>query len=109
MKVCNYLDIEPIPEMPGVMKRDVITAGDGAPNFCMRVFEVEPGSSTPHHSHQWEHEVFILSGRGVAVGEQGETQIAKDTVVFIPPDEKHCFINKGNEPLRFICVIPLVT
>ena len=109
MKVCNYLDVELIQELPGVIKREVITADDGAPNFCMRVFEVEPGSSTPHHSHQWEHEVFILSGRGVAVGEQGETQIAKDTVVFIPPDEKHCFINKGNEPLRFICVIPLVT
>jgi len=109
VKVCNYLDVELIQELPGVIKREVITADDGAPNFCMRVFEVEPGSSTPHHSHQWEHEVFILSGRGVAVGEQGETQIAKDTVVFIPPDEKHCFINKGNEPLRFICVIPLVT
>ena len=109
MKVCNYLDIRPIQELPGVIKREVITADDGAPNFCMRVFEVEPGSSTPHHSHQWEHEVFILSGRGVAVGEQGETQITKDSVVFVPPEEHHCFINNGSEILRFICVIPIIT
>ncbi len=109
MKVSNYLDTKPIQELPGVVKREVITADDGAPHFCMRVFEVEPGSSTPSHSHPWEHEVFVLSGRGVAVGEQGETQIAKDSVIFIPTNEHHCLVNNSNEPLRFICVIPLVT
>ena len=74
----------------------------------MRVFDVEPGSSTPSHEHPWEHEVYILAGKGLAVGEQGETQIAKDSVVFIPPNEHHCFINNSNEILRFICVIPIV-
>ena len=106
MKVCNYLDVELIQELPGVIKREVITADDGAPNFCMRVFEVEPGSSTPSHSHPWEHEVFVLSGRGMVTGEQKETLIARDSIVFVPPDEKHCFVNNGNEPLRFICLIP---
>jgi len=109
MKVSNYLDIKPVQELPGVVKREVITADDGAPNFCMRVFEVEPGSSTPSHSHPWEHEVFVLSGRGVVGSEKGETQIGKDRIVFIPPDEHHCFVNRGDEVLRFICVIPLVT
>ena len=109
MKVSNYLDSEPIQERPGVVKREVITAADGAPNFCMRVFEVEPGSSTPLHSHQWEHEVFVLSGQGAVQSQQGEIPIAKESVVFIPSNEQHCLINKGNEPLRFICVIPLVT
>jgi len=108
MKVSKYLDAEPITELPGVIKREVITAADGAPNFCMRVFELEPDSSTPSHSHRWEHEVFVLSGQGVAVSEKGETQIAKDSVIFVAPDERHCFINNGSEPLRFICVIPLV-
>ena len=106
MKVCNYLEAKPVQELPGVVKREVITADDGAPNFCMRVFELEPGSSTPSHSHPWEHEVFVLSGRGMVTGEQKETLIARDSVVFVPPDEKHCFVNNGNEPLRFICLIP---
>ena len=110
MKVSNYLDTKPTQELPGVVKREVITADDGAPNFCMRVFEVEPGSSTPSHSHGWEHEAFVLSGRGVVVsGEGKETQIAKDSIIFIAPDEHHCIVNNGNEPLRFICLIPLVT
>ncbi len=108
MKVSSYLDTKPIQELPGIVKREVINADDGAPNFCMRVFELEPGSSTPSHEHPWEHEVFILSGRGLAVGEQGETQIAKDSVVFVPPNEHHCFVNNSSEVLRFICVIPIV-
>jgi len=109
MKVSSYLDTKPIQELPGVVKREVINADDGAPHFCMRVFDVEPGSSTPSHSHAWEHEVFVLSGRGVAVSEQGETQIAKDSVIFIAPNEQHCLVNNSSEPLRFICVIPLLT
>jgi len=47
MKVSNYVDTQPTEEAPGVFKREVITDKDGAPNFCMRVFEAEPGSSTP--------------------------------------------------------------
>ncbi len=107
MKVSKYLDTKPIQELPGVVKREVITANDGAPHFCMRVLDVEPGGSTPSHSHWWEHEVFVLSGQGVVVSGDKETQIAKDSVVFVPPNEHHCFVNKGNETLRFICVIPL--
>ena len=108
MKVSKYLDTKPTLELPGVLKREVINADDGAPNFCMRVFEVEPGSSTPSHSHNWEHEIYILAGQGVAVSEKGETPISADSVVFIPANEHHCLRNNGSETLRLICVIPLV-
>lgn len=106
MKVINYLDAKPTQELPGVTKREVITAEDGAPNFCMRIFELEPGSSSHSHSHSFEHEVFVLAGRGVVQSEKRETPIAKDSVIFVPPNEHHCFVNNGNEPLRFICLIP---
>ena len=102
MKVSDYRETEPTEEVPGAIMREVITADDGAPNFTMRVIEVKPGSTTPSHSHPWEHEVFILSGQGVVKGEQGESQIEKDSVIFVAPDEQHCFVNKGKEPLRFV-------
>ena len=108
MIVSSYLDTKPIQESPGLVKREVVCADKGAPNFCMRVFDVEPGSSTPSHEHPWEHEIYILSGRGLAVGEQGETEIAKDSVIFIPPNEHHCIVNNGSETLRLICVIPII-
>jgi quercetin dioxygenase-like cupin family protein len=108
MKVSNYLDIKPTQEVSGVLKRDVITAEDGAPRFVMRVFEIEPSNSTPSHSHSWEHEVFVFSGRGIVLSEEGATPIARDSVVFVAPDEHHCFVNNGSHTLRLICVIPLV-
>lgn len=107
MKVKNYLEVKATQELPGVLKREVITAQDGAPSFCMRVFEVEPGGVTPNHTHPWEHEVFVLAGEGAAVGEGGETPIAEGSAVFIAPDEPHCLVNKSDQPLRFICLIPL--
>jgi quercetin dioxygenase-like cupin family protein len=109
MKVSKYLDTKPIQILAGVVKREVITADDGAPHFCMRVFELEPGSSIPLHSHPWEHEIFVLSGQGTVLTEDGETQVVKENVIFVPPNEQHGFANNSNQPLRFICLIPLGT
>ena len=101
MKV-SKLEDKPIKDFHGALMREIITADDGAPNFCMRVFEVKSGTSTPSHAHPWEHEVFVLSGRAVVKGEQGESQIAKDSVVYIAPNEHHSFVSTGDEPLRFV-------
>ena len=102
MKVSHYLDIKPKEEVAGAAIREVITDADGAPNFTMRIVEVKPGTSTPHHDHPWEHEVFVLTGEGTVKGKQGEAQIKQGSIVFIPPDEPHNFVNKGSEPLCFI-------
>ena len=108
MKIANYSDVRTKEEIPGVKMRILIGADEGAPNFVMRLFEVEPGSSTPFHTHNWEHEVFILAGKGkVKNGEEKETPIADGNFVFVAPDEKHCFVNDGSDTLRFICSIPL--
>jgi quercetin dioxygenase-like cupin family protein len=107
MIVKKYQDAGPSQEMPGVVKREVINKpDDGAPNFCMRVFDLDPGAATPFHTHAWEHEVYILEGNGVAVSEQNETPVSRDSVIFVPGEEKHCFRNTGDKNLRFICVIP---
>ena len=107
MKMHDYREIEPIEDAPGVLRRVVVGADQGAPNFVMRVFEVEPGSSTPFHSHWWEHEVFVLSGKGVAKGKENERPLAEGTAVFVEPDEQHCFTNTGKDVMRIICVVPL--
>ena len=108
MKAFNYVDVEPTEERPGVLRRVVIGAKDGAPNSIMRVFDVAPGSSSPGHSHRWEHEVYILSGKGVVKGSTGESELEEGVVVFVEPDEPHRFVNTGDDTLRFVCVIPLI-
>jgi len=109
MIVKNYRQVvpEPAQEAPGVTVRWVISDKDGAPNFAMRVFEVQPGAASPFHTHPQEHEVFILDGKGHVRGKEGETRFQEGDVVFVAPDDKHQFINDGDATLRFICVIPL--
>lgn len=107
MIVRNYKDVTPIDYMEKVKKRVVVGPKEGAPNFVMRVFELAPGFPGHFHSHDWEHEALILSGEGVLMGEKGETPLKPGDVVFVVPNEKHGFKNKGQDPLCFVCIVPL--
>jgi quercetin dioxygenase-like cupin family protein len=90
----------------GVTGRVVIGRDDGAPNFCMRVFELTPGGHTPLHTHDWEHEIFFHSGRGSTFHEGKWVPVSNGKVVFIPSNEEHQIKNTGNDPLVFVCLIP---
>jgi quercetin dioxygenase-like cupin family protein len=77
-----------------------------APNFSLRRFSIEPEGCTPEHTHGWEHEVYILSGRGVLATAEGEIPLQPDTAVLVLPDELHQFRCTGAEPLEFLCLVP---
>jgi quercetin dioxygenase-like cupin family protein len=80
---------------------------EGAPNFEMRYFSLEGEITTDWHSHSWEHEVFVLGGKGKVRTEDGEFELTANNAVFIEPDRRHQFINTSkDEAFRFICVVP---
>ncbi len=95
-----------MPGAAGARMRMLIGPDDGAKTFHMRHFEVEPGGHTPQHQHDYEHEILVLEGQGVARGEQGERPLKAGHVVWVPASEKHQFHNTGPQPLQFICLIP---
>lgn len=86
--------------------RLLISDKDGANNFAMRMFTVEPGGYTPFHFHNYEHEVFVLQGQGVLKAEDGEYPFEAGDVIFVNPNEKHQFRNVGQEQMKFLCLIP---
>lgn len=90
----------------GAKMRMLVGPNEGAGNFHMRHFEVAPGGYTPHHQHDYEHEILILSGQGFARSEQGERRFQAGDVIWVAPNEKHQFVNDGKEPCTFICLIP---
>jgi len=107
VKIVHFSEVEAEEAYgPNVRVRWLISKFDGAPTFEMRYFEVDPGASTPYHSHDWEHEVFILEGRGIVKYEETEHEFGPGYAIFIPPNKRHCFINTGETPLKFICLIP---
>lgn len=91
----------------GVSMRIMVGRADGAPTFAMRHFTVEPGGYTPHHSHNYEHEVYIVEGSG-RVEQSGECRdIQAGDVVFVEPNNVHQFVNTGTTPLKFLCMVPV--
>ena len=109
MKVIHYSEIEPtiLPEpAKGVRARVLIGKADGAKNFCMRLFELPPKTSSPCHSHEWEHELFIYSGKGEVLSNEQWTPVTPGMAIFIPANELHQLKCAGDESLVFLCLIP---
>lgn len=95
-----------MPGAAGAKMRMLIGPGEGAGVFHMRHFEVEPGGYTPHHQHNYEHEILILKGAGVAQTPSGERPFKAGDVIWVAPNDMHQFRNTGSTPLEFICLIP---
>ena len=90
----------------GVTIRWLISKDDGAPNFAMRLFEVAPGGHSPLHTHDWEHEVYIVDGKGELAFEGERKPFEKGWFILVPPGREHQFVNTGSEALRFLCLVP---
>lgn len=91
----------------GVKIRWVINEKTGARNFAMRILDFEPGGYTPRHTHDWEHELYIIEGCGAAFTPDGEKPVKAGDVVFVPGGDEHQFINSSSGLLRLMCLIPL--
>lgn len=110
VQAANSVEMKAVtmPGAEGCTVRWLIGQDDGAPNFALRQFEVEPGGHTPKHSHPYEHEVFVLSGSGVVLEGNTEHSLSAGDAVFVRPDEIHQFRNTGNSPMKFLCIVPHV-
>jgi len=110
MKHVHYTDIKAetvdVEGAKDVLIRWLITKKDGAEHFTMRLFDLSPGGHTPLHQHEWEHEVFIVSGSGILRTKEDESTFKQGDVIFVPSGQWHQFVNNGKEVLQFICVIP---
>lgn len=91
----------------GVAMRLLVGRGDGAPTFAMRHFTVEPGGHTPRHSHNYEHEVFIVAGSGRVEHDGSFHDVRAGDVLFVEPNRIHQFVNTGSDPFQFLCLVPV--
>ncbi|MCW4038190.1 MAG: cupin domain-containing protein [Candidatus Bathyarchaeota archaeon] len=109
LKIVHFTDVAAEDAEEGASKLQVrwlITKEMGAENFEMRLFEMTAGGHSPYHNHPWEHEVYILEGEGLVVGEDLERPFGTGDVIFIPQNEKHQFKNTGEKTVKFLCIVP---
>jgi quercetin dioxygenase-like cupin family protein len=88
--------------------RVIFGPADKAPTFAMRVFELGGGGHTPFHTHNFEHEVMILSGTIAAVSDKGCTPLQVGDCLLIQPNEQHQFKNMSDtQTASFMCLVPI--
>jgi quercetin dioxygenase-like cupin family protein len=86
-----------------------LIAIDDQPATCTLSYSViEPGKTSSHHIHPWEHEVYILEGSGVLVCDGKEYPVKAGDGIFIPGGVDHYTLNnQSSGNIRRIEVNPI--
>ena len=110
-KVTHYTNIEAKefgPTAPGAKIRVLIDdEHDGAPFYKLRMIEIDPGGNSPDHSHPYEHENFVVEGRGQVKIDGVWHDLRPGDVVLVPADIQHQYRNAGESIFKFLCGIPV--
>ncbi len=85
----------------------LISREQGAENYAMRLFTLKPGAEIAKHQHPWEHEIYVLSGKGIIGAGEEEVEAGEGNFLYIPPDIPHWYRNTGDEDMKFLCIIPM--
>lgn len=108
--VIKKLSDVPFTDLQGydnVKKQIVIGPDDGSQEIVLRYFSLQPGGTSPHHTHDFPHLVKIEAGNGIVTDETGhEHQLQVGDYVYIHDNELHQFRNTGAGPFDFVCVVP---
>jgi len=100
------VEYETVDAAEGMHKGVLVDEADGAPNFAVRRFVLDPGAEVPEHTNAVEHEQYVLEGEYVVgLGDEEHTVSAGDTL-FIPAGVVHWYRNEGDECGAFICAVP---
>ncbi len=94
------------PNTCGADGKVLIGKADGAQQFIIRYFRVEPGGFTSLEKHPHDHGIFILHGRARVLLGTMEVEVGPRDAVYISPNEIHQLIPAGDEALGFLCIVP---
>ena len=89
----------------GVSMAVMVGREHGAPNFSMRQVRLDAGGHTPHHSHDYEHEVFVIDGAGEVLLDGKWHALRKGDTLLVPAEEVHQF-RAPDMDMRFLCFVP---
>lgn len=83
-------------------------ASEPGPNLELRYFEVPPGAVTRLEKHEHEHYVIVGEGDGVAIVGTEARAVQRHDVVYVAPLVPHQFVNRGEGPFGFFCIVEAV-
>jgi quercetin dioxygenase-like cupin family protein len=112
MKIVRSGEIAPdIVREPGAKNATVqrlIDTPDGADRFVMSLFELGRDGTSPPHYHDWEHEIYVVSGTlRLELPDRNEVVTLKQgDSVFIARGEQHAFSTAEDESALALTMAP---
>jgi len=94
------------PRIKNVIKKVLVSPKEGWDGYVMRVFELGEGGYSPKHSHPYPHINYMLKGKGTLHIDGVDHQVEEGSFAFVPGGKTHQFLNRGEEPFVFICIVP---
>ena len=96
---------------PGTVERHTIVGerkddpAQPGPALELRYFRLAAGAASRLERHQHEHYVIVGEGRGHAYIDGRLAEVGPHDVIYVGALEAHQFVNAGEEPFGFFCVV----
>jgi quercetin dioxygenase-like cupin family protein len=100
------VEYESVEAAEGLEKGVLVGPDDGAPNFAIRRFTLDAGSTVPRHTNAVEHEQYVLEGEYVVGIGDTEYDLEAGDSLLIPAGTVHWYHNGGDRPAAFLCAVP---
>jgi quercetin dioxygenase-like cupin family protein len=85
---------------PGVLTRMLVSAANGATQFCLFEQWCEPGHGAPTHLHAVEELLQVLDGEADVWVEERHETLSSGQLAIVPAGRKHGFSNSGAATLH---------
>ena len=93
---------------PGGPAARLIWLDDNPPTCVMIYSEIHPDQASAHHTHPWEHELYIIEGAGTLFCDGREYPVREGDAILIPGNVDHYTLNNGGrDAIRRIAMNPL--
>ena len=96
---------------PGTVERHTIVGerkddpAQPGPALELRYFRLAAGAVSRLERHEHEHYVIVGEGRGHAYIDGRLAEVGPHDVIYVGALEAHQFVNAGEEPFGFFCVV----
>lgn len=87
-----------------VKVRHLIDEHHGSGKVVLNLYSIEKGGHTPLERHEYEHQAYILKGKGALKKEQETMPLREGNVIHVPSNALHQFINENEEPLIYLLI-----
>ena len=101
--------MKPVIKNKNSFSNPILGSSDGVPTVVSLYHDHLPGESSKHHSHDWEHQVYITRGNGILWVDGEEYKIKEGDFIIVPANSTHHFHNNGKEILSRITFNPLIS